>query len=478
MGEPVLYDLIVVGGGSGGIAAANRAASYGAKVLLVEAKRLGGTCVNLGCVPKKIMWCAGSVADAIHLGPAYGFPELKSQSLSRFDWGGLKAKRDAFIKRLNGIYEGNLKKNGVTIVSGWGKLISPRKVSITPLDNEPEMVVEGKHVLIATGSHGIMPTGMPGVEHAICSDGFFALETQPERVAVVGSGYIGVELTGVFKALGSAVDMFIRTSRVLTHFDMTLQTHLTKNLRASGVKLFPESNITRIEKGTNGEVMVEYEENGSTLKAGPYDCILYAIGRAPMSAKLGLEACGVSLNANGSIPVDEYQNVLGAEGLHAVGDVTGVHMLTPVAIAAGRKLSDRLFGGKPDAKQDYELIPSVVFSHPPCGAIGLTEAEARAKYGSDAIKVYESTFNDLFYSMVPLVDDPAADEHVHKTPSVHKLVVEGPNERIVGLHIIGRGSDEILQGFGVAMKMGATKADFDRCVAIHPTAAEELVTMR
>jgi len=467
------FDLIVIGGGSGGIATANRAASYGAKVALIEASKLGGTCVNLGCVPKKIMYCAASIAETVKEAPAYGFMDMPSNPV--IDWAKLKIKRDAFITRLNGIYKGNLAKNGVMLFNGWGKLIGDNKVSVT--NESSETVLESKNVLIAVGSEGIMPENIPGYDFGSTSDGFFHMPGQPKKVAIVGGGYIGVELSGVLNGLGTKVSLFTRKCGVLTNFDSTLQSACTANLTHSGVDLVCESAITQIQKKKDG-MYIDFKFNGIDRVQGPYNALFWCIGRKAKLAGLGLETCGVTPNKFGAIDVDEYQNVKGGpNGLLAVGDATGVHMLTPVAIATGRKLADRLFGGQPKSKQDFENIPTVVFSHPPCGSIGMTEAEARKHYGSDAIKVYLSSFNDLYYSTMPLLDE-AGDLPYHKVPSSHKLVCAGPEERVVGLHIVGRASDEILQGFAVAVKMGATKADFDRCIAIHPTASEELVTMK
>ncbi len=473
-GEEMVFDFVVIGGGSGGIAAANRAASYGAKVALIEAKKLGGTCVNLGCVPKKIMYCAASLSESIREAQAYGFEGLPSKF--RINWNLLKTKRSDFIKRLNDIYRNNLKKNGVEVFNGWGKLLGDNRVQVCYKNTSENITIKCQHLLIATGSHGILPEDTPGYDLGTTSDGFFALDEQPKNVAIVGSGYIGVELSGFLQALGTQVSMFTRKCGVLTHFDSMIQSTLTQYLADAGVNMICESAIHSIEKKPDG-MYISFNHNSFEKVAGPFDCLIWAIGRRPLVQGLGLEDCGIKLNDHGAISVDEWQNVCGAPGVYAVGDVTGVHMLTPVAIAAGRKLSDRLFGGKSDAKQDFDNIPSVVFSHPPCGVIGMTEDEASAKYGSANIKVYQSTFNDVYYSMMPLLqDDPTAI--AHKVPTKHKLICAGPEERVVGLHMIGRGSDEILQGFGVAIKMGATKADFDRCVAIHPTAAEELVTMK
>jgi len=336
-GQPeMLFDLIVIGGGSGGIASANRAASYGARVALIEFKKLGGTCVNLGCVPKKIMWCAASLADAFHDAPSYGFTGIAKPSL---DWKLLKSKRDAFISRLNGIYQGNLQKNGVEVFNGWGKLLGSNRVAVTPANGSNPSILEGKNILIATGSEGILPASIPGHDLGGTSDSFFALEAQPKLVAIVGAGYVGVELAGVLNALGSHVTMFTRKCGVLTHFDPMIQAAATEHLASSGVEMLCETSIEKIEKNDGG-LSIEFTHRGQLKILSGFDSLIWAIGRAPLVSNLGLDACGVTLDARGAIPVDEYQNVIGtSENLLAVGDVTGVHMLTPVAIAAGRKLA-------------------------------------------------------------------------------------------------------------------------------------------
>ncbi|MDP5292884.1 glutathione-disulfide reductase [Oceanimonas sp. CHS3-5] len=446
------FDYIAIGGGSGGIASANRAAMYGKKVALIEAKDLGGTCVNVGCVPKKVMWHGAQVAEAIKLYAAdYGFDvELKGH-----DWNTLVESRQAYIGRIHQSYDRVLGNNKVTVIKGFARFKDAHTVEV----NGEEITAD--HILIATGGEPIIPR-IPGAEHGIDSNGFFELTEQPKRVAVVGAGYIAVELAGVLHGLGSETHLLVRKHAPLRNFDPLLTDTLVEVMAAEGPTLHTHSIPQSVEKHADGSLTLHLE-NGESLTV---DCLIWAIGRSPMTQQLNLEAAGVELDHKGYIKVDEYQNT-SAEGVYAVGDNIGYVELTPVAVKAGRQLSERLFNNKPDAKMDYELVPTVVFSHPPIGTMGLTEPEARERYGDDNVKVYTSSFTAMYTAVTQ-----------HRQPCKMKLVCAGENEKVVGIHGIGFGMDEILQGFAVAVKMGATKADFDACVAIHPTAAEEFVTMR
>jgi len=444
------FDLVVLGGGSGGLALSQRAAEHGARAAVIEAGRLGGTCVNVGCVPKKVMWNAANIAHALHDAPDYGF----GAELSGHDWGTLKQRRDAYVERLNGIYLGNLERRGVELIRGFGRFTGP-----TSLIVGREEITAGR-VAIATGCHPDVPS-LPGAEKGITSDGFFELEERPRRVVIAGSGYVAVELAGVFSALGSEVTVLARKESVLRSFDGMLQAVLTEEWDKSGIDLHTHATPAQV-RGEPGDLTVLTEDGRSF---GGYDCLLWAIGRSPLTTDLGLETAGVRTDDRGFVPIDEFQNT-NVEGIHAIGDVTGRIALTPVAIAAGRRLGDRLFGGRPDSRLDYENIATVIFSHPPIGTVGLTEDQARARHG-DSVKVYVSRFTGLYHAVTRT-----------KTASAMKLVTAGPEERIVGLHVIGQGADEMTQGFAVALRMGATKRDFDDTVAIHPTASEEFVTMR
>jgi glutathione reductase (NADPH) len=446
------FDLVVIGGGSGGIATARRAAEYGAAVALIESGRLGGTCVNVGCVPKKIMWNAADLGAAMrHDAPDYGF----GLELHGHDWHALKEKRDAYIVRLNALYAANLAKSHVELVHGHASFLDARRVRVG------ERTLSAEHIVIATGSHAQVPA-LAGAELGITSDGFFELPARPPRVAVVGSGYIAVEFSGIFAALGSETTLVMRGSTVLKAFDAMLGEATLHLLRAEGVDVVSGALPTALEK-VNGALEL-LSADGRRL--GPFDCVVWAIGRAAALKDLGLEHAGVALDTHGFIANDRYQ-VTSTPGIYAIGDVSGRAQLTPVAIAAGRRLADRLFGGQPDRHLDYENIPTVIFGRPPIGTVGLSEHEARERFGSDNVTVFRSSFVPLYHALTTA-----------RPRTEVKLVTSGAAQRVVGVHVVGSGADEMLQGFAVAVRMGATKKDFDDTVAIHPTSAEELVTMR
>lgn len=444
------FDFLVVGGGSGGIAAANRAASYGARCALVEKDRLGGTCVNVGCVPKKIMWYGASIAHVLDDAGDYGFNVPGHQ----LEWGRLKSARDAFVARLNDIYRAGLRKNGVTEIRGEARFLDAKTVEVAGER------YSGSHVLIAIGSTPHWPD-IPGAEAGISSDGFFELTRCPRRVAVVGGGYISVELSGMLHALGADVSIVIRRDLPLRGFDDSIRRALFAEMRASGLKFLTNTQVTKLES-RNGGLAVFCTDNHVIDEL---EAVLWAIGRDPNTRGIGLEGAGIKLGNDGSIITDAFQQT-NIDGVYGVGDVTGRAQLTPVAIAAGRRLADRVFGGMANRKLDYEMIPTVVFSHPTIGTVGLTEAEARSKFGDD-IRVYESKFTPMYHALTRV-----------KQKTIMKLVVAGEEERVIGCHVFGMDADEMLQGFAVAIRMGATKQDFDDTVAIHPTSAEELVTMR
>jgi glutathione reductase (NADPH) len=445
------YDLIVIGGGSGGLACAQRAADYGARALVVEMGRLGGTCVNVGCVPKKVMWNAGELAHAMRDAAGYGF----DISLNRHDWALLRQLRDEFIARLNAIYERNLAKRQVELLRGHARLLSAQSVQVG------DQVLSAGSLVIASGGHPIIPT-LPGAALGITSDGFFGLDARPDRVAVVGSGYVAAELSGIFSALGSRTTVILRHERILRHFDAMLGDSLMQIMREEGIDIATGAVPKSLAR--NGAGLLELTvEDGRVL--GQFDSLIWAVGRAPGTHGMGLEKLGVTVDRMGHVITDDWQQT-NLQHLYAIGDVTPRAGLTPVAIAAGRRLSDRLFGGQAGRKVDYENIPSVVFSHPPVGTVGLAEDAARQRYG-DAVKVFTSTFMPMYFALTP------------RKPRAHmKMVTVGPMQKIVGIHVIGQGADEMLQGFAVAVRMGATKRDFDDTIAIHPTSAEEMVTMR
>ena len=444
------FDLFVIGGGSGGVAHARRAAEYGAKVALAEYGPLGGTCVNVGCVPKKIMWHTASHAHYFAHAADYGF----DSEVRGHDWGGVKERRDAYIRRLNGIYKKLLDDSGVTCLAGKARFIDAHTVAVG------ETEYSASRIVIATGGRPSVPE-IPGAELGITSDGFFELKERPERVLVVGSGYIAVELAGVFHGLGSATQVLVRKQGVIRSFDSMLGSELLKAMRDDGIGVATQLVPKSLQR-TSGGIVLQAVDGRSF---GPVDCVLWAIGREANIEGLELGKAGVRTDTWGMIPVDDYQQT-NVEHIFALGDVTGRAALTPVAIAAGRRLADRLYGGMAGRHLDYELIPTVIFSHPPIGTVGATEAEARAAHG-DSVKVYTTGFTPLYYALGD-----------RKQRSSMKLVTAGDDERVIGCHIIGEGADEMLQGFAVAIRMGATKSDFDDTVAIHPTSAEELVTMR
>lgn len=447
------YDYIAIGGGSGGIASINRAASYGKKCAIVEAKLLGGTCVNVGCVPKKVMWYGAQVAEAINLFSAdYGF----DLDVKKFDFAKLVENRQAYISRIHQSYNNVLAKNNVDVIHGFAKFVDKNTLEV----NGEQITAD--HILIATGGYPAVPT-IEGAEYGITSDGVFELTSLPKRVAIVGAGYIAVELAGVMNAFGVETHLFVRQHAPLRNFDPLIVETLVESMQQEGVKLHPYSTPKAVVKNADGSLTLILE----TGESQTVDCLIWAIGRTPATANIGLENVGVATNERGFIKVDKFQNT-NVEGIYAVGDIIeGGIELTPVAVAAGRHLSERLFNGKSTAHLDYNLVPTVVFSHPPIGTIGLSEPKAMAQFGEENVKVYQSSFTPMYSAITQ-----------HRQPCRMKLICVGEDQKVVGLHGIGFGVDEMIQGFAVAIKMGATKADFDNTVAIHPTGSEEFVTMR
>ena len=445
------FDYIAIGGGSGGIAGVNRAAQYGAKCAIVEQARLGGTCVNVGCVPKKVMWFAAATADSIHHAENYGF----DVTLNQFNWATLKQRRDAYIKRLNDIYANNLANNKVSNISGTARFIDAHTIQVG------QQQYTADKFLIATGGKPAIPR-IQGAGYGITSDGFFELEKQPEKVAIVGAGFIAVELAGVFQSLGTQVTLILRGDHPLHQFDSMLGIELSKAMQQQGIELVLQTSPSSIEKNPRGKLLINAEQG--QIK-GEFDELIWAIGRQANTDSLEIENAAISIDKKGFIITDQWQQTT-QQNIYSVGDVTGRAALTPVAIAAARRLSDRLFNGQSERKLDYDLIPSVIFSHPPIGTIGLTEQQAKDLYG-EKVKTYTSSFNPMTQALSDV-----------KQATTMKLVTVGQDEKVVGCHLFGESSDEMLQGFAVAIKMGATKKDFDDTIAIHPTNSEELVTMR
>ena len=452
------YDYIAIGGGSGGIASVNRAASYGKKCAIIEAKHLGGTCVNVGCVPKKVMFYGAQIAEAInHYAPDYGF----DVDVKKFDFAKLVESRQAYISRIHTSYDNVLAKNNVDVIRGFAKFVNKNTLEVTFADGTTEQVT-ADHILIATGGRPSIPA-VKGAEYGIDSNGVFDLTELPKRAAVVGAGYIAVELAGVLNSLGVETHLFVRKHAPLRNFDPMMAETLIESMQQDGITLHTHAIPKEVVKNEDGSVTLNLEDG----REQRVDCLIWAIGREPATDKINLQAVGVETNERGFIKVDKYQNT-NVPGIYAVGDIIeGGIELTPVAVAAGRRLSERLFNNKPNEHLDYRLVPSVVFSHPPIGTVGLTEPQAIAQYGAENVKVYKSSFTSMYTAVTQ-----------HRQACRMKLVCVGQDEKIVGLHSIGFGVDEMIQGFAVAIKMGATKADFDNTVAIHPTGSEEFVTMR
>jgi len=446
------YDVIAIGAGSGGISLVERAAEYGAKCAVVERGIIGGTCVNVGCVPKKIMWFAANIAYAIKNAPDYGF----DVTYGGFHWQKLVKNRQNYISGLNNWYNDALKQHGIDLITGTARFTDAKTLQVD------QGTYSADHIVIATGTQPVIPA-VQGAELGITSDGFFSLNELPRNVAIVGSGYIAVELAGILNALGSEVTLIIRGHHVLSHFDALIRDNQMRELLSVGVNIITNTTVESVEQVGDGELHLNC--NNKQHYAG-FDRLIWAVGRSANIADLNLAAADVALTESGMVQVDKYQNT-NVNNIYAIGDVTGHVPITPVAIAAGRRLADRIFNHQPERHLDYQNIPTVIFSHPPAGAVGLTEESARKHYGDDAIKVYRSEFTPMVFAFTS-----------HQPKTAMKLVVQGEQEKVVGCHISGEGVDEMLQGFAVAIKMGATKADFDNTVAIHPSSAEELVTMR
>ena len=446
------YDIIAIGGGSGGSATMNRAAMHGAKAAVIEGNIIGGTCVNVGCVPKKVMWYGAQVSETLkNYAADYGYTIGETS----FDFKTLRKNREAYIERSRQAFSNNFNRNGVDYIEGYARFVDKNTVEVNGEH------IRAKHIVIATGSYAFIPN-VPGSELGGTSDDVFAWEELPESVSIIGAGYIAVELAGVLHALGVKTDLFVRKGGPLRGFDQGIVEVLVEEMKKNGQPLHTHKVPQKLEKLDNGDIQIHFED-GTTHTSQK---VIWAVGRKANIQQLNLEAAGVELTERGFIQVDEYQNTT-TPGIYALGDVSGEKELTPVAIKAGRTLAERLFNGKTDAKMDYELIPTVVFSHPAIGSIGLSQEQAEEKYGAENIKVYESNFAGMYSAIT-----------VHRQMTKLKLITLGEEEKIIGLHGIGEGVDEMIQGFAVALKMGATKADFDATVAIHPTASEEFVTMR
>jgi len=451
-------DLFVIGGGSGGVRAARMAAQRGARVVLAEAAALGGTCVNVGCIPKKLYSYAAHYAEAFEEAAGFGWEVGRPT----FHWDRLKAGRAREITRLNGIYEQLLTGAGVRLLRGWAMLADAHTVRVRMDDGDT--LVTARHIVITTGGTPLVPA-VAGREHVVTSDSMFDLPVFPKRLLIVGGGYIACEFASIFNGLGAQVTQVQRAGKLLGAFDADVSAFLAQEMRKAGVDLRLNATVAAIEKHADGLLVTL--SGGVQVKA---DTVLYATGRYPNVEGLGLEAAGVACDERGSIVVDAQYRT-GVPSIYALGDVSTKKQLTPVALGEAMALVDQLFGppqGKAPRGMDYELIPTAVFTHPNIGTVGLTEEEARLKYpGDKAVAIYRSEFRALKHTL------SGSEER-----TLMKLVVDTASDRVVGLHMVGADAGEVVQGFAVAMRAGATKAVFDSTIGIHPTAAEEFVTMR
>jgi glutathione reductase (NADPH) len=441
------YDMFVIGAGSGGVRASRFSANYGAKVAVAEDLHMGGTCVNIGCIPKKLFVYASHYHHDFADSAAYGW-SAKAES---YDWRTLVENKDTEIRRLNGIYERLLRNSGVEVVHGRATVVDPHTVAVG------DKRYTAKYILVAAGSWP-NTTDFPGQEHTITSNEAFYLEKLPKKVLVVGGGYIAVEFAGIFNGLGVETTLMYRGPLFLRGFDRDVREHLAGEMAKAGIALKFNTDIARVEKTANG--LVAHCKDGSTLEA---DEILYAIGRTPKVDGLGLEEAGVELKDNGAVVVDEYFKT-SVDSIYAIGDIIDRMQLTPVALAEGMAVAKTLFRNQP-TMVNYENIPTAVFSQPPIGTVGITEEEAREKHGP--VKIFKSTFRPLKHTLTK-----------RDTQTMMKIIVQADTDRVLGVHMVGDDAGEIMQGIGVALKAGATKADFDATIGIHPTAAEEFVTMR
>lgn len=447
------YDMIAIGAGSGGLSVVEKAVEFGKKCAVVESKKLGGTCVNIGCVPKKVMWFGAHIAEAVRDAGDFGF-DVKQNG---FDWSTLVEKRENYINGITTWYKGYVEDLGIDLLEGWGSFVDEHTIAVDGKTYTAETIV------IAPGGQPLIPNTVENADLGITSDGFFALTKQPKKVAVIGSGYIAVELAGVLQALGTQTCLISRKDLVLRGFDDMIRETLTEAMINSGINKHYHFDAKKLTKETDGTITIE-SKDGQVIKG--YNEVIWAVGRETLTEPLALDKVGLATNGKGFIDVDDFHKT-SVKNIYAIGDITGQAQLTPVAIRAGRYLAERLYNNKPQLKMDLSKVPTVVFSHPPIGTMGLAEHEAKAKFGEDNIKVYTSVFTPMRYAFTQ-----------HQTKTGLKLICEGEEQRVVGLHIIGEGADEMLQGFAVAIQMNATKADFDATIAIHPSSSEELVTMR
>ncbi len=417
------FDLIAIGGGSGGLAVAERAAQLGQRVAVVESHKIGGTCVNNGCVPKKVMWYAANLAHAVDDANAFGIPAQRGDT----NWQALVSGRERYIRNITNYWDGYVVDSGITRIDGTAQFIDRHTIEVNGKRYSAD------HIVIATGGQPIVPR-IPGAELGITSDGFFELTEQPRRVAIIGAGYIGVELAGVLRALGSEVSVVALESRVLETFDNMVSEVLMEEMCKQGIDLHMSFQVSGLDRSAHG-IALNAADGG---RLDGFDTVIWAVGRAPSTRSLALDRAGVKTEANGVVPTDEYQNT-NVAGIYAIGDITGRTPLTPVAIAAGRRLAVRLFGRQPDSRVDYDNIPSVVFAHPPVATVGLTEQQARER--DDKVTIYKTDFTPMRHALSP-----------EGVTTAMKLVCVGDDEQVAGIHLVGDTVDEMLQGFAVASK--------------------------
>eukprot|EP00826_Nyctotherus_ovalis_P024749 TRINITY_DN190_c0_g1_i1.p1 TRINITY_DN190_c0_g1~~TRINITY_DN190_c0_g1_i1.p1 ORF type:complete len:478 (+),score=152.71 TRINITY_DN190_c0_g1_i1:229-1662(+) len=455
--NPNHYDMITIGGGSGGLFTALKAKQYRKKVCVIDYHRLGGRCVHAGCIPKKIIYHATMIKEDMELGPEYGV----TYDNPSIDWLKIKKVRDSHTFEMHTDYVSICQQAGVEFINGKGKFTGVHEVEVWDPRTNDKKKVTGDHIVVATGSRPLMPCAIEGIDHCINTDSFFNLTTVPKRIFVIGGGYIGTEMACSLNAFNIKTTVCCQDDALVMPFDREITDCLRQYMQGTGIDVILQSPVNKVEKTTQGAYKVHYGKG----KTKEVDAVLCAAGIKANTENLGLEDVGVKLNKNGTVVVDDYENS-SVKGIYALGDVTGKVVLTPVAKTAGARLATRLFGGDPKSRLDYSVIPSVAFTHPPMGKVGLTEKDAIEHFGQKNVKVYRTRFVNLFYKVT-----------THQQPTLFKLVCKLPDEKVVGVHAIGRGVDEMIQGYSVALTAGATKKDYDNTLSIHPTSSEMFVTM-
>lgn len=445
------FEVLVIGGGSGGLAFAKRASLLGQKCAIIENNKVGGTCVNVGCVPKKVMWFASDIHHRFKLASGFGFMNANNSKTTNIDYSYLVNQREEYINRIHQSYDNQFKKYAITLIQGRAEFAGLNQIKVNG------QIYEAKTILIATGSKPVIPK-IQGSQFAIDSDGFFEMTTLPKSIAIIGAGYIGLEVAGVLNALGSKVSVFIRSKIALREFDRDIVLKLIEHMQAAGIEFHFETQPVEIQKNQKNLCLIT-----SKNKVGlEFEKIMFATSRKPNLDNLNLEKANIE-SFNGKLKVNEkYQT--SNKNIYALGDVLDTVMLTPFAIRQAKNLANYLFNNEKFIPINQNIIPTVIFTHPPIGTIGLTQAQAEEKYKQ--VKVYQSSFN-------PMIEAFAE----YKQKAIFKIICANENEKVVGMHAIGHGADEMMQGFAVAMKMGITKKDLDETIAIHPTSSEEFVTM-